>query len=52
MYTKSDLIAQLDALHIPRGSVVLMHSSLRLVGQGDAKLYSIRRIVAEGSEAT
>jgi hypothetical protein len=26
------------------------HFALRLVGQGDAKLYSMRRIVAEGSE--
>ena len=31
-YTKSELFAQLDALKIPRDRVVLMHSSLRLVG--------------------
>ena len=39
MYTKSDLLVQLNALKIPRGSVVLMHSSLRLVGsvEGGAK---------------
>ncbi len=33
VYTKPELLAQLDALHIPRDGVVLMHSSLRLVGQ-------------------
>ena len=39
IYTKNELIAQLEALHIPRDRVVLMHSSLRLVGQveGGAK---------------
>lgn len=39
IYTKSELIAQLEALHIPRDRVLLMHSSLRLVGQieGGAK---------------
>ena len=39
MYTKSDLISQLEALRIPRDRVVLMHSSLRLIGQieGGAK---------------
>ena len=39
MYTKSDLLVQLNALKIPRVSVVLMHSSLRLVGsvEGGAK---------------
>ena len=33
MYTKSDLLSQLCALGLPRDRVVLMHSSLRLVGQ-------------------
>ena len=33
MYTKSDLLSQLEALRIPRDRVVLMHSSLRLIGQ-------------------
>lgn len=39
VYTKSELLSQLEALHIPRGSVVLVHSSLRLVGkvEGGAK---------------
>ena len=39
MYTKSDLLSQLEALRIPRDRVVLMHSSLRLIGQieGGAK---------------
>ena len=32
-YTKSDLLAQLSALRLPRDRVVLMHSSLRLVGK-------------------
>ena len=33
IYTKSELLSQLEALHIPRDRVVLMHSSLRLIGQ-------------------
>ena len=39
MYTKSDLLSQLEALRIPRDRVILMHSSLRLIGQieGGAK---------------
>ncbi len=39
IYTKTELLAQLSALHIPRDRVLLMHSSLRLVGQieGGAK---------------
>ena len=39
MYTKSDLLSQLCALNLPRDRVVLMHSSLRLIGQieGGAK---------------
>lgn len=32
-YTKSELLSQLEALHTPRDRVVLMHSSLRLIGQ-------------------
>lgn len=31
-YTKDDIIRQLDALHIPRGVPVLMHTSLRAIG--------------------
>ncbi|MBQ7378062.1 MAG: AAC(3) family N-acetyltransferase [Clostridia bacterium] len=39
IYTKSELLSQLEALRLPRDRVVLMHSSLRLVGQieGGAK---------------
>ncbi|MBQ8747608.1 MAG: AAC(3) family N-acetyltransferase [Clostridia bacterium] len=33
MYTKNDIFAQLDAMHAPKGSVVMMHTSLRLVGE-------------------
>lgn len=33
MYTKSDLLSQLCALNLPRDRVVLVHSSLRLIGQ-------------------
>ncbi len=38
-YTKEDIIAQLDSMNAPRNSVVLMHSSLRLIGnvEGGAK---------------
>ncbi|MBR2353946.1 MAG: AAC(3) family N-acetyltransferase [Clostridia bacterium] len=32
LYTKADLFSQLDAMRIPRDRVVLMHSSLRLIG--------------------
>lgn len=39
VYTKADILAQLEAMQAPRDRVVLMHSSLRLVGQveGGAK---------------
>lgn len=33
VYTKADIFAQLSAMRAPRNGVVLMHSSLRLVGQ-------------------
>lgn len=33
IYTKNEIIAQLAAMQLPRDRVVLMHSSLRLVGQ-------------------
>lgn len=33
LYTKQDILQQLEAMGAPRNSVVLMHSSLRLVGQ-------------------
>ena len=38
-YTKAEILAQLAALNLPRDRVVLMHSSLRLIGQieGGAK---------------
>lgn len=32
-YTKSDILIQLDGLGLPRDGIVLMHSSLRLVGK-------------------
>ncbi len=32
IYTRADIFAQLDAMRIPRDRVVLMHSSLRLIG--------------------
>ena len=34
-YTKEDILFQLDQLNIPRDRVVLMHSSLRLIGNID-----------------
>ena len=53
MYTKSDLLSQLCALNLPRDRVVLMHSSLRLIGQieGGAKTLLdalIEHFTAEG----
>ena len=33
MYTKNDILQQLAAMHAPKGSVVMMHTSLRLVGE-------------------
>ena len=33
VYTREDLLCQLRQMHIPRDRVVLMHSSLRLVGK-------------------
>jgi aminoglycoside 3-N-acetyltransferase len=33
IYTKADLLRQLSDLHIPRNRVVMVHSSLRLVGK-------------------
>ena len=33
IYTKKDLLAQLELLRLPKGGIVLVHSSLRLVGQ-------------------
>ena len=33
VYTKDDIIAQLSKMNIPRDRVVLMHSSLRLIGR-------------------
>ena len=32
IYKKEDLLAQLDELGLPRDGIVLVHSSLRLVG--------------------
>ena len=32
IYTKEDIFAQLEAMNAPKGSVILMHSSLRAVG--------------------
>ena len=46
MYTKSDLFAQLDALHIPRDRGVLMHSSLRLVGQVEGGALTLLRLTS------
>ena len=39
IYTKQDILAQLTAMGAPQGSIVLMHSSLRLIGpvEGGAK---------------
>ncbi len=41
MYTKKDIIAQLEAMHAPQDSVVLMHCSLRSVGnlEGGAEAF-------------
>ena len=33
IYTKADLKAQLERLGVPKDKIVLMHSSLRLVGK-------------------
>lgn len=33
IYTKNDIICQLEKMNIPRNKIVLMHSSLRLVGK-------------------
>lgn len=35
MYTKNDIIEQLNKMNAPRDSIVLVHSSLRLVGEVD-----------------
>ena len=35
VYTKEDIFNQLDKMNIPRDKVVLMHSSLRLIGRVD-----------------
>ena len=32
VYTKEEIFAQLRAMEVPRDRVVLMHSSMRLVG--------------------
>ena len=39
IFTKEDILAQLSAMGAPKGSIVLMHSSLRLIGEveGGAK---------------
>lgn len=39
MYTKSELIRQLDTLNVPRDRIVLMHTSLRSIGpvEGNAQ---------------
>ena len=33
VYTKNDLLAQLETLQMPKGGIVLVHSSLRLIGK-------------------
>ena len=33
IYTKKDIISQLEKMNAPKGSIVLMHSSLRLIGR-------------------
>ena len=33
IYTKNDILSQLEKMNIPRNRIVLMHSSLRLVGK-------------------
>lgn len=33
IYTKNDILSQLEKMNIPRNKIVLMHSSLRLVGK-------------------
>ena len=52
IYTKNELIAQLEALHIPRDRVVLMHSSLRLVGQVDGGAKTLLDALIEYFTAT
>ena len=39
IYTKEDIITQLSDMNAPKGTIVLMHSSLRLIGkvEGGAK---------------
>ena len=33
IYTKKDIISQLEKMNIPKNKIVLMHSSLRLIGK-------------------
>ena len=47
IYTKSELLSQLDALHIPRDRVVLMHSSLRLIGQIEGGASALLAVLIE-----
>ena len=51
-YTKADLFEQLRSMNAPRDSIVLMHSSLRLIGQieggGEALLSALVEYFTEG----
>lgn len=51
-YTKTELWNQLTALHIPRDRVVLMHSSLRLVGQIEGRAEALLDVLIEYFTAT
>ena len=51
-YTKPELWAQLQALHAPRDRVVLMHSSLRLVGQIEGGATALLDVLIEYFTAT
>lgn len=39
VYTKEDILRQLDEMNVPRDGVVLVHSSLRLVGNIEGKVF-------------
>ena len=52
IYTKAELYAQLEALHIPRDRVVLMHSSLRLIGQIEGGAPALLDVLIEYFTAT
>ena len=47
VYTKEEILSQLDALHAPKDSVILMHSSLRAVGNVEGGAEALLDILVE-----